>query len=159
MKKEHQLTTYVDDRINHEIESFADDEGLSKSAATRKLLEQAIMDRKQGEVSADVRAAQQLQRVIDDGKREIQRATRHMSEIAALASVYSAANFELVKQGHGQAARRQALDTGRRRTQANVDDRPIAIEFGDQFVADVLDDQDGGDDEESQGLDFDSLEG
>lgn len=127
----------------------AEAENLAVSKYLNRLIDRQMQMEAENEVSAQTCATEQLQRVIDDGERQLREVVREIADMNAKMGVYAVANFELLKSDYKDAYRRDALKTGSRRLRADVDETIVELDSDG--------DKDGNDDD--SGLDIDDLEG
>lgn len=134
MAKDAKISLYVTPERKRELERRADDADMGVSPYIDRLIERQLRMDAENEISAETRAAENLQRIIDDGVRDIRDATEDLREITAKSGAYSIANFEFLKQDHGEPEINDALSTGARRLRdsdetADQDDE-TAAEWG-----------------------------
>lgn len=139
MSHDQRIAGYVSEQTKQDLEQRADHEDISVSALIRRYVQRGLRQDAEGDVAAEARAAEHLQQVLDDGLREFHTIARQIQDLNAKNGAYSAANFELIKQGVADAQRKKALQTGARRMQA---DDPIgdALDKDDTTEADTDDD-------------------
>jgi hypothetical protein len=120
------ISLYVTEDTKRDLERRADDEDLSLSNYLRKLIDrQRIMDA-EDEVSAQTRATERLQRLIDEGTTEMRGVSADIRDMNAKMGAYAIAAFELQARHHEQAEIRDALSTGARRLQEDADPEDAA---------------------------------
>lgn len=140
------ISLYVTQERKNNLERRAEAENLAVSKYLNQVIDRQMQMEAENEVSAQTRATEQLQRVIDDGERQLREVVREIADMNAKMGVYAVANFELLKNEYKDAYRRDALKTGSRRLRADVD----------ETIAEL--DSDADDDDEDSGLDIDALE-
>lgn len=148
-KRDNRISLYVTGERKRDLERRADEADLALSKYLNQLIDRQIQMEAENEVSAQTRATEQLQRVIDDGERQLREVVREIADMNAKMGVYAVANFELLKNEYKDAHRRDALKTGSRRLRADVDETIVELDADD----------DNGDDGGNSGLDIDALEG
>jgi len=152
MARDREITFYSDEQTLREIDELADEQGTTRSTLVFELVREGLRREREGAVSAETRAAERLQDLLDDGLTDMEDTAQQMQDLNAKTGVYAVAAFELVKQDHGEAAIREALQTGARRLRDDdIDDLASDEDDGQATPSDDGDDQDTG------GLDFEAL--
>lgn len=120
-KRDERISLYVTEERKHDLERRAESEDVALSKYLNQLIDRQMQMEAEDEVSAQTRATEQLQRVIDEGQRDLRDVANDVRTLNAKAGVYAIAAFELVKQDHQQAEIRDAISTGSRRLRDDVD--------------------------------------
>jgi hypothetical protein len=121
--RDQEVTFYSDETTLRELDELADERDTTRSTLVFELVRDGLRREREGEVSAETRAAERLQDLLDDGLGDMEDVARQIQELNAKTGVYAVAAFELVQQNHGEAAVRKALQTGARRLREDdVDD-------------------------------------
>ena len=151
MARDREITFYSDERTLRELDELADERETTRSTLVFELVREELRREREGAVSAETRAAERLQDLLDDGLTDMEDVARQVQDLNAKTGVYAVAAFELVKQSHGEAAIKKALRTGARRLR---EDDVATLASGESGT----DGSTEGDDSRSQGtLDFDAL--
>lgn len=149
--RDQMVTLYSDELTLQEVDELADKRDTTRSTLLFEFVREQLRQEREGAVSAETRAAERLQDLIDGGLTEMEDTARQMQSLNAKTGVYAVAAFELVKQSHGEAAIRKALRTGSRRLRE--DDLDELASAGDEYGASAE-----ADDETLDGtIDFDAL--
>lgn len=135
--RDQEITFYADEQTKHELEELAAEHGTTRSTLVYELVRKGIRREREGDVSAETRAAERLQDLLDEGLGNMENVARQIQDLNAKTGVYAVAAFELVKKEHGEAAVEEALRTGSRRLREdNVDDLagddPVESDDGDR---------------------------
>lgn len=134
MAKDAKISLYVTPERKRELERRADDADMGVSPYIDRLIERQLRMDAENEISAETRAAENLQRIIDEGVRDIRDATEDLREMTAKSGAYSIANFEFLKQDRGEPEINDALSAGARRLRDSDDaadqDDETAAEWG-----------------------------
>lgn len=143
------------------VERRAQQEGMDVSPYIDSVLRRYFRMEAEEEIADEVRAAERIEELVALGKDELRELTREIADMNAKMGAYAAANFELMKQDHPDALRRDALATGSERIRKDVtvvqdelDD--TATESAEPSAAHSENDVDGVDDDHSI---FDELRG
>jgi len=152
MARDREITFYSDEQTLREIDELADEQGTTRSTLVFELVREGLRREREGAVSAETRAAERLQDLLDDGLTDMEDTAQQMQDLNAKTGVYAVAAFELVKQDHGEAAIREALQTGAQRLRDDDIDDLASDEDDDQATP-----SDDGDDQDTGGLDFEAL--
>ncbi|MFC4990596.1 hypothetical protein [Saliphagus infecundisoli] len=145
MSRTEPITLYVTEQRKQEIEDRAEREDTTVSSYLNHLIERQLRVEAEDELSAESRATEELQRVIDEGTRQLRDATEDLRELNAKTGVYTIANFELLKQNQKQPAIKDALSTGSLRLREDLDlDTEVDPEAESEPPSDD-DDSNGGD--------------
>jgi hypothetical protein len=152
MARDQEITFYSDEQTLRELDELADDQDTTRSTVVFELVREGLRREREGAVSAETRASERLQDLLDDGLTDMEDTAREIQDLNAKTGVYAVAAFELVKQQHGEAAIREALQTGARRLREDdVDDLASGGDDDQGATAEDDSDQDG------SGLDFEAL--
>lgn len=159
-----QLTVVLDDHEKREIRERAEAENRSMSEYAARAIRVHLEEEKASEIDAETRVEEAMQEIVALGKDELRRTARQIAGMNARMGVYSVANWELIKQEHPDAVRRDALSTGSRRLRKSLD-APLADELGvdpadlDTPLSILDDDPDGGDGDDGDTSIFDVTRG
>jgi plasmid stability protein len=123
------LTIYLDEPLKRELREAAEAEDRSMSDYCRHVLQNHLKDKHSKELTAQTRVEERIEELISIGIDELTQTARQIADMNAKMGVYSVANFEMIKQNHPDALRRDALATGSRRLR-------------DELGAEILDDID-----------------
>lgn len=134
------ISLYVTDETKRDLERRADDEDMSLSNYLRKLIDRQRVMEAENEVSAQTRATERLQRLIDEGETELRSVSDDIRDMNAKMGAYAIAAFELQAEDHEQAAIRDALRTGAQR---------LKEDYEPEDAADVAAESAGGEPSES----------
>lgn len=148
MARDNQLTIYVEDDLKQELERNAADEDQTVSTYAASLLERQLQADATDQITREQDAEERLNELIALGKDElIQMGTeitelqQDIRELHAKTGVYAVANWEVLKQGVDDDARRDALSTGSKRLRDDRD--PADAEPGSDESGDDDDDREG----------------
>ena len=122
MHRDNEISTYVTDETQAELDRRAELEDTTRSQYLNDLIHREFQRDEQDRAASELRAEQRIRALMTEAADEIRQASSEMREMNAKAGAYAAANFELLKQDHSDAARRDALATGSRRLRESVDD-------------------------------------
>ncbi|WP_139231279.1 hypothetical protein [Halostagnicola kamekurae] len=151
--RDREITFYSDEQTLRELDELADEQDTTRSTLVFELVREGLRREREGAVSAETRAAERLQDLLDDGLSDMEHTAREIQDLNAKTGVYAVAAFELVKKHHGEAAIREALQTGSRRLREDDVDDLTSGEDDDQDSTG----QDSTDRDTSDGLDFEAL--
>jgi thioesterase domain-containing protein len=163
MKRDNKLTVYVSDDTKTTLERRAQQEGMDVSPYIDTVLRRYFTLEAEEEIADEVRAAERIEELVALGKDELRELTREIADMNAKMGAYAAANFELMKQDHPDAMRRDALATGSERIRKDVtvvqdeltDDTDAPTDTADTRSEPAAVDADGDDDRSI----FDELRG
>jgi metal-responsive CopG/Arc/MetJ family transcriptional regulator len=143
--RDEQIAFYVSEKMKRELDRLADAEGVSRSEYVYRLVADALERDAADDFAAEIDAEARIRELIEIATDEMTQATAEMREMNAKAGAYAAANFELLKQDHPDARRRDALRTGARRLRQDLD--VVADDLGGSAEDDAESpESDGGDD-------------
>lgn len=148
-KRDAKISLYVTEDRKRDLERRADDVDMGLSPYVDRLIDRQLVAEAENEVSAQTRATERLQRVIEEGERQIRDATTDLREMQAKTGAYAIANFEFLKQNRGESEIRDALSTGSRRLREDA----VPPEDVDGSESRTTDESDTG-----GGLDIDALQ-
>lgn len=120
MKRDNQITLYVSDDTQAQLQRRAREEGMDVSPFIDLLIRRYFQMEAEEQISAETRAAERIEELVALGKDELRELTREIADMNARMGAYAAANFELAKQDHEDAMRRDALATGAERIRKDV---------------------------------------
>jgi thioesterase domain-containing protein len=120
MRRDNKLTVYVSDDTLATVERRAQQEDMDVSPYIDTVLRRYFTLEAEEEIADEVRAAERIEELVALGKDELRELTREIAEMNAKMGAYAAANFELAKQDHEDAMRRDALATGAERIRKDV---------------------------------------
>jgi hypothetical protein len=120
MKRDNQITLYVSDDTQAELQRRAREEGMDVSPFIDLLIRRYFQMEAEEQIATEARAAERLEELVALGKDELRELTREIADMNAKMGAYAAANFELAKQDHEDAMRRDALATGAERIRKDV---------------------------------------
>jgi hypothetical protein len=123
------ISLYSEMATKKELQERADEHDRSLSEHCMTVLRDHLDAERKREIDAESRVEQAMQEIVALGKDELRRTARQIAGMNARMGVYSIANWELLKRGHPDAERRDALSTGSRRLRKSVD-APLADELG-----------------------------
>lgn len=109
------VKSYVSLATNQDLDREADRGDLSRSALIAEYCRRGLRQDRENELAAETEAARRLGDVLDAGIDEFEDVARQIQDLNAKTGAYAVATFELVKESHGEAAVREALQTGFRR--------------------------------------------
>lgn len=132
-----QMTVCLADNEKREIRDLADEVDRSMSEYVARLIREHLEDEHRAEINAQTRVEESMEELVSVGKDELRQTARQIAGMNARMGVYSIANWELIKQSHPDAERRDALSAGSRRLRKSVDES-LADEIG--VSLDELDD-------------------
>jgi len=115
------VKSYVSEATLKELDREADQRGMSRSSLIETYIRRGLRQDREDELEAQSRAARELQDVIDQGLDDFRDVARQIQDLNAKTGVYSAATFELLKQGHPDSTVQDALSVGSRRLRDDVD--------------------------------------
>lgn len=128
MARDNQLTVYIEDDLKQELERNADEEDQTVSTYAANLLERQLHTDATDEITREQNAEERLNELIALGKDELTQMGAEVAdlqqdirELHAKTGVYAIANWEVVKQGVDDDARRAALSTGSQRLRDDRD--------------------------------------
>jgi hemerythrin-like domain-containing protein len=134
------VTFYTDEQTLHDLDKLSNERDTTRSTLIHNLLRDALAREREGELAAETRAMRRLQALVDEGKEDMKEIARQQQDLNAKTGAYAIAVFELVKQRHGDAEVKQALQTGARRLR------------DDDSLQEALEDADDRDDQEGESL-------
>ena len=126
-----QITMYGDASTKAELEARAEEANQSVSRYCLQVLRDHLDEEQSREIDAETRVEQAMEEIVSIGKDELRQTARDIASMNARMGVYSIANWELLKQQHPDAARRDALSAGSRRLRKSLDDDLAAALSGD----------------------------
>jgi len=128
------VKSYVSQQTLEDLDREADRRGCSRSSLVDEYIRRGLRHDREDEVAAEARAVRKLQDVLDQGLDDFRETARHQQDLNAKTGVYAVAAFELLKDNHGQAQVKDALETASRRLRddeldvddvaSNLDDKP-----------------------------------
>ena len=121
MPRTNGVSVYMSDDMEQELKQRARDSDKTLSAYINDLLRRELQREAEDDVASEVRAEERIRELIGIATDEMQQATEEMRDMNAKAGAYAAANFELLKQSHKDAERRDTLSTGSRRLRQDLD--------------------------------------
>lgn len=128
MARDNQLTVYIEDDLKQELERNADEEDQTVSTYAANLLERQLQSDATDQIEREQNAEERLNELIALGKDELTRMGTEVAELQqdirelhAKTGVYAVANWEVLKQGVDDDARRAALSTGSQRLRDDCD--------------------------------------
>lgn len=142
MSRSEQVKVWVTEQTKAELVAEADRRDMSQSQLANQYIERGLRQDKEEEVSAETRAARQLQDIIDQGLDEFEQIAHDMKEMQARSGAHSVATFELIKDDYPETTIQDAFVTGRDRLREDTDPDDVA-ETRTDSTADS-DDSDGG---------------
>ncbi|WP_435362309.1 ribbon-helix-helix protein, CopG family [Haloarchaeobius sp. DFWS5] len=114
-RRDNQINVYLDSDLYREIEARADESGQSRSGYIADVLEAHVQNDLTSEVSHETAVERRIEELVAHATEEVTDATGGLEEAILKTGVYSVAAWELVKGDHGEVARQQAVEAGRRR--------------------------------------------
>ena len=140
MKRDNKLTVYVSDDTLATVQRRAQQENMDVSPYVDTVLRRYFQMEAEEEIAEEVRAAERIEELVALGKDELRETTREIAEMNAKMGAYAAANFELMKQDHEDAMRRDALATGADRIRKDVSVvQDELVDADDEFDPDTPD--------------------
>ena len=128
MARDNQLTVYIEDDLKQELERNAEDEDQTVSTYAANLLERQLQTDATDQIEREQNVEERLNELIALGKDELTQVGTEITELQqdirelhAKTGVYAIANWEVVKQGVDDEARRAALSTGSKRLRDDRD--------------------------------------
>ena len=128
MARDNQLTVYIEDDLKQELERNATEEDQTVSTYAANLLERQLHADATDQIEREQNAEERLNELIALGKdeltqmgTEITELQQDIRELHAKTGVYAVANWEVLKQGVDDDARRAALSTGSQRLRDDHD--------------------------------------
>lgn len=97
MPRDEQISTYVTGDIKTEIDRRAEDENMSVSAYTARLIERGLVDEAEGDIASETRARENLERLISEGTDDLSRIADQIQNAESQWARYSIANFLILK--------------------------------------------------------------
>lgn len=116
-----QITVYVDDEMKARLDERVEDSSETISSYANRAIEQRLQAEADDDFAREVRAEERIRELVSVATDEVKQATAEMRDLNAKTGAYAAANFELLKDGHKDAMRRDALSTGSRRMRKDLD--------------------------------------
>lgn len=142
MSRSEQVKVWVTEQTKAELVAEAERRGISQSQLANQYIERGLRQDKEEDVSAETRAAQQLQDIIDQGLDEFEDIARDIREMQARSGAHSVATFELIKDGYSETTIQDAFVTGRDRLREDADSDNVAETRTDSTAE--SDESDGG---------------
>lgn len=97
MPRSEQINVYVTPDTESELKQRARDDDLSMSAYVSKLIDRELVREAEDDVASDIRAAENLQRLIDEGIDDMGTVARQIANAESSWAAYSIVNFLLLK--------------------------------------------------------------
>lgn len=115
------LSVHIDEETKRALRERADAEERSMSDITRRAIQSYLEAERAAELDAQTLVEERIEELISIGIDELTQTARQIADMNAKMGVYSVANFEMIKQNHPDAMRRDALSTGSRRLRGSLD--------------------------------------
>jgi hypothetical protein len=125
-KRDERISMYVTEDRKLDLERRADAEDLPLSKYLNRLIDRQMQMEAENEISAQTRATERLQRLVDEGQRELRDVSDDIRDMNAKMGAYAIAAFELQARHHEQAEIRDALATGAQRLREDHDPQEAA---------------------------------
>lgn len=97
MPRDQQISTYVTSETKNEIDRRADEEDLSVSAYTARLIERGLVRESEDDITSETRAKENLERLISEGTDDLSRVARQIQDAESQWARYSMVNFLILK--------------------------------------------------------------
>jgi hypothetical protein len=136
------IKSYVSEQTKQDLEREADQRGESLSSLADEYIRRGLRQDRTDAMAAETEAERHIQDLVDRGVSEVEKVSRQIREQHAKSAVYGIAAFELLKQKHGEAEVKEALQTGTRRLQE--DDIDVEPDESTPSTQNDADDDDGG---------------
>lgn len=115
------LTVKIDPETKRALRERADAEERSMSDLARRAIHDYLEGERAAELDAQTLVEERIEELVSIGVDEMTQTAQQIADMNAKMGVYSVANFELIKQNHPDALRRDALATGSRRLRDSLD--------------------------------------
>lgn len=133
-----QISVYIDNDLDNELQRRADKQDMSKSAYVREVLshhvQQDILSKTSREAEVEQRIEELVVQAQDDLTETTQRAlseiiaqTELMNRVLLHQGMYSIGTWDLIKHNFGEAQRQDAMQAATRRLEANADEMGINL--------------------------------
>ena len=120
MSDNNRLTLHLDPPMKRDIRERANESDESMSAIARRAIQQYLSEERAAELNTETLVEERIEELVSVGIDEITKTASQIAKMNAKMGVYSVANWELLKQSHPDAKRRDALSTGSRRLQTDL---------------------------------------
>jgi hypothetical protein len=148
MSRSEPIKTYVTEQTKREVDHAADDSDQSISEWVGNAIKEKLDRRAEKSVSSETRVVNRLERVIDDGRRDLQEVATQIEDLNAKGAAYGVAAFELVADDKPDPEVRNALQTAADRLRSDQGPQD-AVEDFDGDGAESSDDDDNTSDTKS----------
>jgi hypothetical protein len=115
MTRDTVISVYVSENEKSHLKSEANEEGETLSSYVYKLAQAERKRRGVEKAATDLSAEERIEALIADATDTLEEIAKDTKDLNARAGAYSVANFELLKQNHPDARRKEVLQTGSRR--------------------------------------------
>lgn len=120
------LTLHIDPETKRALRERADAEERSMSDLARRAIHDYLEGERAAEIGAQTLVEERIEELVSIGIDELTQTAQQIADMNAKMGVYSVANFELIKQNHPDAMRRDALSTGSRRLRDSLNGEILA---------------------------------
>lgn len=123
------VCAYVTEDTKNDLKRLADSEDMSLSDYLRKIIDRQMVMEAEDEISAQTRATERLQRLVDNETTEMRSIADDVKDMNAKTGAYAIAAFELMASDASQTEVQDALSTGAKRLREGDDPKDVADEY------------------------------
>lgn len=116
------LTLHLDPPTKRDIRERAEETDESMSSIAREAIRQYLSEERAKELNTQTLVEERIEELVSIGIDELTETANQIAKMNAKMGVYSVANFEMIKQQHPDAMRRDALSTGSKRLKKDLNE-------------------------------------
>lgn len=121
MTRDRKITFYVTEETGEKLDREADAADETLSGYVNDVVQDHLRRKATDELEDHVHAEDRIRALTAEASDEVRQATREIADMNAKMGAYAVATFELLKDDHKDARRREALSTGARRLREDLD--------------------------------------
>lgn len=130
-RRDNQIAAYPDDDLYEEIETRADEAGISKSGYLIQLAEAQIQNEIADEINQQSAVERRLEELVAHAAERVTGTVEGLDSAIFWSGVYVYARWYLVKQDYGPLERKQAIEAGIARMREEADSVGVDVELTD----------------------------
>ncbi|WP_267644009.1 hypothetical protein [Haloarchaeobius amylolyticus] len=131
-RRDNQIDVYLDTDLYQEVVARANEANKSKSGYVAEVLEAHVQNDLMTEIGHEAAVERRIEELVAHATDEVTDATNGLEEAILQTGVYSVAAWELVKGNHGEVARQNAMQAGRRRVRDQANQLGSDLDLADE---------------------------